>query len=287
MALVSAKEMLSDARARKYAVPMFDVNGYEMVRCLAETAERMKSPVMLACIVPEIEANALDYLTALMDVAARKTSVPVAIHLDHSDSFENCARCIKAGFNSVMIDASAMPFAENVRITKEVVDFAHARGVTVEAELGHVGDGICGGGSEGKSAAAALTDVSEVEKFVEATNVDALAVSIGTAHGTYVSAPTLDIPRLAAINAVSRACLVLHGGSGTPEDQLKAAVANGISKVNVYTDLVKAYNSEMKKEYERMKYVGTWQMIIAKKPIEAMGKKAAEYMEMFGSANKA
>jgi len=280
--------MLSDARARKYAVPMFDINGYEMVRHLAETAERMKSPVMLACIIPEIEGNALDYLYALMATAARKVSVPVAIHLDHSDSFENCARCIKAGFNSVMIDASARPFAENVKITREVVDYAHARGIDVEAELGHVGDGICGGSSETKnSAAAALTDVSEVEKFVELTNVDSLAVSIGTAHGTYVSAPVLDIPRLAKINAVSRACLVLHGGSGTPEDQLKAAVANGISKVNVYTDLVKAYNTEMKKEYERMTYVGTWQMVLAKRPIAAMCKKASEYMELFGSANKA
>lgn len=293
MALVKAQEILSDARKNKYAVPMFDVSNYEYVRYLAEIADDLKSPVLLAGIPPDIKGVALEYLYALMKIAAERVKVPVAIHLDHSGSFEDCKRCIDIGFNSVMIDKSASSFDENVAQTKEVVEYAKKFDVCVEAELGHVPDAIPGHGEaamqghEHKDVKDTLTKVEDVEKFVALTGVDALAVAIGTAHGTYISAPELDIERLKQINAISKATLVLHGGSGTPESELKAAIANGISKINIYTDLVTAYNKEMKANYAVMTNMGTWPLINQKKPIEAMQAKAAEYINMFGSANRA
>ncbi len=293
MALVKAQEILSDARINKYAVPMFDVSNYEYVRYIAEIADDLKSPVLLATIPPDIKGVAAEYLYALMKVAAERVSVPVAIHLDHSTSFEECKRCIDIGYNSVMIDKSAASFEENVSHTKQVVEYAKKFNVCVEAELGHVPDAIPGTGEAAmqgikpKDVKDTLTKVEDVENFVSQTGVDSLAVAIGTAHGMYISAPTLDIERLKQINAISKANLVLHGGSGTPESEIKAAIENGISKINIYTDLVKEYNKQMKINYAGMTNMGTWPVINQVKPIEAMQAKAAEYIKMFGSANRA
>jgi len=247
----------------------------------------------LATIPPDIKGVAAEYLYALMKVAAERVSVPVAIHLDHSTSFEECKRCIDIGYNSVMIDKSAASFEENVSHTKQVVEYAKKFNVCVEAELGHVPDAIPGTGEAAmqgikpKDVKDTLTKVEDVENFVSQTGVDSLAVAIGTAHGMYISAPTLDIERLKQINAISKANLVLHGGSGTPESEIKAAIENGISKINIYTDLVKEYNKQMKINYAGMTNMGTWPVINQVKPIEAMQAKAAEYIKMFGSANRA
>lgn len=293
MALVKAQEILADARRNKYAVPMFDVSNYEMIRYLAETADDLKSPVMLAAITPDIKGAGLEYLAPLMQISARRVKVPVAIHLDHSATFEECVRCIEHGFNSVMIDKSSSPIEDNIAETRRVVEYAGKFGVCVEAELGHVPDAIPGTGESAMNPSKisdtkdTLTRVSDVERFVEETGVDALAVAIGTAHGTYISAPKLDIARLSQINAVSKAALVLHGGSGTPEDELKAAIAAGISKINVYTDLVTAYNVRMRENYMGMTNMGTWPVINSSKPIEAMCEKAAAYIKLFGSAGRA
>jgi ketose-bisphosphate aldolase len=143
-------------------------------------------------------------------------------------------QAVDAGFSSVMVDGSQLPFAENVRLTKAAVQLAHARGVSVEGELGHVGGINLAASQCGESI---LTETDEATRFVEETGVDALAVSIGTAHGVYQSLPNLDIDRLAKLNAVSSVPLVLHGGSGTPDNQIRAAVQNGICKLNVYADL--------------------------------------------------
>lgn len=293
MPLTTAKPILDAARAGHYAVPMFDVCNYEMIRGVMEAAEEARSPVMLAALKPDLEGRGLDYYVAMARVAAGAATVPVAIHLDHAGSFEECRRVIEAGFTSVMIDCSMKSFAENAEATQQVCEYAHKFGVTVEAELGHVPDAIAGHGESAAQGHAhveigtTLTQPGEVARFVEMTGVDALAISIGTAHGAYVSAPVLDIARLREINAISKACLVLHGGSGTPEDQIRDAVANGITKINVFTDLLVALFTELRTGLNTSTNMGTWPHIVYRKPVRAMQLAAIEKIRVFGSAGKA
>ena len=254
MALVSSKEILQCAQAGRYAVGMFDVSNYEMIRGVIEAAEAQRSPLLLGALQPDLQGRGMDYYMAMARIAAETASVPVSIHLDHAVSFEECRRAIEAGFTSVMIDASTQPFEENVRIVREVCDYAHRHNVTVEAELGYVPDAIVGFG-EGAAAGHAhrdpkdcLTQPEEVTRFVQLTGVDALAIAIGTAHGIYVSPPVLEIELLKRIRAATDVLLVLHGGSSTPENQLRPAIANGITKVNVYTDLVVAMFTKLRDE---------------------------------------
>jgi fructose-bisphosphate aldolase class II len=162
------------------------------------------------------------------------------LHLDHAEDFAVIKRAIEHGFTSVMFDGSHLPLTENIRVTREVSIYAHARGVAVEAELGFVAGNDMDGNDQGSGR---LTDPKEVEEFVAKTEVDALAVSIGTAHGVYRSRPVLDLGRLAEIMAVTAVPLVLHGGSGTPEDQLGQAIEGGITKLNIYADMRLAMNS--------------------------------------------
>jgi fructose-bisphosphate aldolase class II len=231
--LVNAKEVLSDARANQYAVPAFDCVE-EMVRTMLETAEDCRAPVFLMCLLPDLVGNGWAYLPGLIRIAASHHRVPVVLHLDHAMELESIKRAVDAGFTSVMIDGSKLPFEENVRFTRAAVDIAHPRGVSVEAELGHVGGSDLEGGTYGENV---LTDPDEVTRFVEQTGVDSLAVSIGTSHGVYKSLPTLSIGRLKQLNRVSPVPLVLHGGSGTPDDQVQEAVRNGICKINIYADI--------------------------------------------------
>lgn len=291
--LVSTKEMLTAAREGHYAVPMFDVCNYEMIRTVVETAEAQRSPVMLGALEVDIKGGGLDYFIAMAKVAAASVSVPVAIHLDHATTFEQCKRVIDAGFNSVMIDASTASFDDNVAKTKAVVAYAHARNVTVEAELGHVPDAVAGTGEAAHQGAKhveikdSLTQPGDVVRFVELTGVDALAIAIGTAHGSYISAPELEIGLLKEINEVSPACLVLHGGSGTPEDQVKEAIANGITKINVFTDLLIAYNTKLRDTLAVSDNMGKWPVFVNEEPLKMMKEAIISKMVAFGSAGKA
>ncbi len=293
MPLISTKEMLQDARNRRYAVPMFDVCNYETIRGVVDAAEEMRSPVMLGGLKPDLEGVGLDYFIAMAKVATKNAKVPVSIHLDHASSFAECKRVIDAGFNSVMLDASMCSFDENVAKVKEVVNYAHSRGVTVEAELGHVPDAIAGIGEiaqqnlENKDPKECLTQPEEVAKFIELTNVDALAIAIGTAHGSYISAPELEIKLLKEINEISQACLVLHGGSGTPEEQIKAAITNGITKVNVFTDILVAMFSELKQGLITSDNMGKWPVFVYEKPIISLKEVVKQKIIMFNSNNKA
>jgi fructose-bisphosphate aldolase class II len=204
-----------------------------MVRTILETAEACQAPVIMMCLVPDLEGNGMVYLPQLIRIAAEHHPIPVALHLDHAVHLDQVKAAIDNGFTSVMIDGSRLPFEENVRVTKEAVDIAHPHGVSVEAELGHVGGMDLEATECGESV---LTEPDEVTRFVEATGVDALAVSIGTSHGVYQSLPNLSIGTLKQLNAASRVPLVLHGGSGTPEDQIQESVRNGICKLNIYAD---------------------------------------------------
>lgn len=231
--LVSAKEVLADARAKKYAVPAFDSVEDVWVRAILETAEGMRAPVFLMCLEPDVAGNGWVYFSSLVKAAAAHHSVPVVLHLDHTTDLAIIQKAVDLGFTSVMIDGSSLPFEKNVELTRAAVKIARPRGVSVEAELGKVG------GMDLDATASTeniLTEADEVAKFVEQTGVDSLAVSIGTSHGVYRSLPTLNIERLKQLNAASAVPLVLHGGSGTPLDQLQESIRNGIAKINIYAD---------------------------------------------------
>jgi len=225
--------MLGHARRNRYAVPAFDCVEDVMVRAILETAETLRAPVILMCLPMDLSGNGMIYIPRLVRAVADHHPIPVALHLDHATNLDLVKSAIDHGFTSVMVDGSNLPFADNVALTRAAVDLAHPRGVSVEGELGHVGGMDLDETQCGESVA---TEPSEVVRFIEETDVDALAVSIGTAHGVYRSLPNLAIDRLRELNAASAVPLVLHGGSGTPDDQIRAAVAHGICKLNIFAD---------------------------------------------------
>ena len=287
MALVNMKEMLHAASRGGYAVGMFDVSDLEMVRAVAEEAEALRSPVILGALGPDLEGSRLDYWFSLAKLAAEKSSVPVCIHLDHANTPDQVKRAVDIGFSSVMLDASASPFEENVRRSREIVESVGNLNISVEAELGHVGSGWVGSEEGDESGPDMLTEPDKVAEFVERTGVDALAVSIGTAHGVYIKAPKLDIERLDRIVEASDVPLVLHGGSGTPEDQMSAAISHGICKVNIYSELLTAWNQSMLEELRQLPHMAAWQSRLRKKPDAAMREVIRKKIRFFGSAGKA
>ncbi len=285
--LVNLREMLAHASANKYAVGMFDVSDLEMIRAVVQEAETLKSPVILGALAPDLQGDRLEYWFVLASLAARKASVPVCIHLDHANTLDEVMRAADIGFSSVMLDASASPFEENIRRSGEVVQALSGRNITVEAELGHVGNGWVGSGEGSESGPDMLTEPEKVAEFVERTKVDALAVSIGTAHGVYIKAPQLDIGRLQKITGASHIPLVLHGGSGTPEDQLREAIANGICKINIYSEMLTAWNTAMLDELQKLPHMAAWPGVLRKNPDAAMRAVIREKIALFGSNNRA
>lgn len=238
---VNTKKMLQDARAGHYCVLGVDCWGLDTARLIVDraVAKRMPVIVLVNLKVPPTDLREMEMVTMVVKDLAARTDVPIAVQLDHGASFEEAAMAIHAGFSAVMLDASALPFDENVAAVKEVVRMAHACGVTVEAELGHVGKGA----DWAEEDESFLTEVDEAAEYVRQTGVDSLAVSIGTIHGQYSGTPHLDYERLAKIAAATDIPLVLHGGSGTGLPALRKAVDLGISKLNVMTDVLLAYNS--------------------------------------------
>ncbi len=231
--LVSLTDVLTDARANHYAVPGFECCEDVMVRTILETCEEHGAPVILQCLEMDLRGNGWVYISGLVKAVADHHRIPIVLHLDHATALDEIRRAVDVGFSSVMIDGSRLPFEDNAALTKAAVDIAHPRGVDVEGELGHVGGMDL---EDTQHVESVLTEADEVERFVAETGVDALAVSIGTGHGVYRALPVLNIERLKELNAVSPVPLVIHGGSGTPDAQIREAVLNGISKVNVFAD---------------------------------------------------
>lgn len=255
MKFVPMKELLLLARKKGIAYGAFEFWSVETARAAIEAGSELGLPVILQCGQTEIDMMGGFQATAdTVKIAAANTKVPIALHLDHSLSYEACNAAIEAGFSSVMIDMSARPFKENIKETLRVVERAHPAGVTVEAELGRLV------GEEGailvKGPEAAQTDPDEAKRFVVETGVDCLAVSIGTQHGQYRFKPNLNIERLKKIETEVSVPLVLHGGSGTPMNQVQEAIRNGINKVNICTDIVVAMGEQYTKtqEVEGFKY---------------------------------
>ncbi|NLS94684.1 MAG: class II fructose-bisphosphate aldolase [Planctomycetaceae bacterium] len=231
--LTTLQQILADARERAYAVPAFDCVEDVMVRTVLETAEELRAPVIIMCLAPRPDSHDMAYLAGLVRGVADAHPIPVGLHLDHTSDLDLVKKAIDHGFTSVMVDGSTRPFEKNVALTRAAVELAHPHGVGVEAELGHVGGMDL---AETECGQSVLTLPEEVVRFVAETEVDALAVSIGTAHGVYRSLPTLSIDRLKELHAVSTVPLVLHGGSGTPDDQIQESVRNGICKINIFAD---------------------------------------------------
>ncbi|MBC8588912.1 class II fructose-bisphosphate aldolase [Paratissierella segnis] len=233
--LVNSKEMLLDANSRDYAIPSPDFINLNMVRSYIEVAEKLDRPSIIAFSEGMQNFLSLEEAYLIGSYYAEKAKIPVALHIDHGKSIDFIKKAIDQGFTSVMIDASTDSFEENVRKTKEIVEYAHPRNVTVEAEIGHVGAGENYENEKVKSSK--YTGVNELVKFVNLTNIDSVAVSIGTAHGFYNGTPKINFERLVELKSAVSIPLVLHGGSSTGDENLKKCAELGISKINIFTDL--------------------------------------------------
>lgn len=278
---VSSIEMIKKAQVEKYAVPAFNAENLEMVQAIIRAAEKTNSPVIIQTTPPTVEYLSPDEAYAMVYAMAKNAGVPVALHLDHCTDFDNVMKAIRAGYSSVMFDGSKLSFEENIAVTKKVVDVAKPMGITVEAELGKVG----GKEDNVESSEVLYTDPDEAKEFVEKTGVDILAVAIGTAHGFYKGEPKLDFERIDNIAKKVSVPLVLHGGSGVPEESVKRTIALGMSKVNFATELRAAATEGVRESLkdesiiDPKKYMG--------KAREKVFDLCIEKIKMCGSENKA
>lgn len=282
--LVTGREILQDAHKNNYAVGAFNVNNMEIVQAIIEAAEETNSPVILQASQGGLKYAGVEYIAELGKLAARNAKVPVALHLDHGTDFDQVMLCIRHGFTSVMIDGSRFELDGNIAITKKVIEVAHAVGVSVEAELGKIG------GTEDhitvEEKDATFTDPKEAKRFVDETNVDSLAIAVGTAHGLYKGEPKLDYDRIKTIKELLDIPLVLHGSSGVPEESIKKAVSLGINKINIDTDLRVAFSNAIKDFIkENPDNIDPRKILGPAK--EAMKEAVAEKMRLFGSAGRA
>lgn len=239
MSLVPVAELLLKAQKEHYAVGAFNCNNMEIVQAIVAAAEAEQAPVIIQASQGAIKYAGIEYITTMTRLAAEKTEVPVALHLDHGTSFGQVMQCVRNGFTSVMIDGSKLPLAENISLTNKVIEVARPLGVSVEAELGKIGgteDDITVHERE-----ALFTDPDEARQFVEATGVDSLAIAIGTAHGQYKGTPKLDFDRLRQIASLISTPIVLHGSSGVPDDAIQEAISLGVCKVNIDTNIREAF----------------------------------------------
>ena len=243
MSLVTMNEMLPQARKEKRAVGAFNVANYETALAVMKAAEAERSPVIIQVYDRLFQSEKASDIAGTLIRLARRADQPIALHLDHGSSLEHVADAIRAGYSSVMFDGSRLAFAENAAQTRLAAVFAHGAGCSVEGEIGHVAQGD----------ETSLTTVEEAVAFAESTRVDALAVSIGTAHGYYKAEPKLDLDRCQAIaEALPDVPLVLHGGSGTPLAAVRESIRRGIAKINIATEYMDTYLKSSRAELEKL-----------------------------------
>lgn len=283
MYLVSNREMLQKAQREGYAVPAFNVHNLETVQVVAETAAEMSSPVIMAGTPGTFSYAGTDYLVGICQAAARRYNLPLALHLDHHEEMDDIESKVHQGIRSVMIDGSHLPFRQNIDLVLQVVKLCHRYGASVEAELGRLGgqedDLIVDSGDS------FFTDPLAAREFVDATGIDSLAVAIGSAHGLYQGEPKLDFARLEKIRNQVDIPLVLHGASGIPEAMITRAIALGVCKVNVATELkiafadaVKGYFHQQPEANDPRKYITPGKL--------AMKAVVADKIRICGSAGK-
>ena len=280
--LVNMNDILLPAKEGKYGVGFFNAVNVEMARAIIETAEELKAPVMIGTAEVLLPAMELDLVASYLIPMAKKATVPVCVHYDHGLTFERCMQAVKLGFTSVMYDCSTAPYEENITKVAEMVKICHAMGVTVEAELGHVGDNA--GSGKLTNPEDYFTDPDTAVDYVKRTGVDSLAVAVGNAHGDYAFPPKLDFDRIQIISGKTNLPLVLHGGSGLADADFKNAVRLGVSKINIFTDIDKAGKAGV----EAGIAAGERTMMgLIPYEIKAMKEVVAEKIKLFGSEGRA
>lgn len=280
--LVNTKEMLEKARIGKYAVPHFNINNLEWTRFILEECNKNNSPVILGVSEGACKyMGGFNVISAMVNelVKSLDIKVPVALHLDHGSSIESCINAIDNGFTSVMIDASKYELEENIRITKEVVEYAKKYNVTVEAEVGHIG-----GTEDDISSELAYAKVEDAVKLYKETNIDSIAPALGSVHGLYKGEPKLDFEKMKEIAELTSIPLVLHGGTGIDDEKIKKAIESGICKLNINTELQIEWTNAVKEyinstdEYDPRKIIKSGESAI-KKAIE-------NKIKLLGSLNR-
>ena len=276
--LVNFNEMLAKAKKKKYAVPHLNINNLEWTKYILEECQELNIPVILG--VSEGAAKYMggfETIVGMVKGLAKDKTIPVCLHLDHGQSFDSCKAAIDAGFTSVMIDASRLELEENIKTTKEVVDYAHERGVSVEAEVGHIG-----GTEDTITSTETNATLDECKAIYEGTGIDALAPALGSVHGLYKGEPNLDFERMQLVNNELPIPLVLHGGSGIPDDKIRKAIECGTSKINVNTELqiawtgaVREFLNKDSESYDPRKVIGSGE--------KAIKEKVAEKVKLFGT----
>ena len=284
--LVNMNEVLRPAKKGHYAVGLFNAVNLELARGIINAAECTRSPVIMGTAEVLLPYGPLEEVSYYLIPMAKKANVPVVVHLDHGLTYDTCVKALKLGFSSVMYDCSTDTYEENVRKVKELADLAHSYGATIEGELGHVGDydGSAEGSDHLADPSAFFTDPALAKDFVDKPRVDALAIAVGNAHGAYKLPPKLDFERIRSIAKTVDVPLVLHGGSGLTDNDFRQAIKDGISKVNIFTDInVAAVEAEFKKFSTMDK--GIIDLIPA--AVEAVKLATMEKMKLFSSDGKA
>ena len=285
MSIVTSQEMFAKAYADGYAIGAFNVNNMEIIQGITEAAKECNAPVILQVSSGARKYANRTYLVKLVEAAVIETGLPICLHLDHGDSFELCKACVDDGFSSVMIDASKLPYEENIAITQKVCEVAHLANVSVESELGTIG--TTGNSIEGGTTGIIYTDPDQAKDFVEKTGIDTLAVAIGTAHGIYPSdmKPELRLDILQILKDTLDIPLVLHGGSSNKDEEIAKAVKIGISKINISSDIKVAFYDKCREvlnahpEYREP-------LEIYPEPIKACREVIAHKVNLFDSADK-
>ncbi len=279
--LVNMNDILLPAKAGHYGVGFFNAVNVEMAIAIIETAEELKAPVMVGTAEILLPTMELERVAEYLIPMAEKATVPVCIHYDHGLTFERCIQALNLGFSSIMYDCSTDSYEENIRKVAEMVKICHAKNVTVEGELGHVGDNFGSGKLENPSDY--FTDADTALEFVTRTGVDSLAVAVGNAHGDYAFPPKLDFDRIELISKKTNLPLVLHGGSGLSDDDFHKAVKLGVSKVNIFTDIDKAGKRGIE---EGLADGAKTMMELIPYEIQAMKEVVANKIQLFGSAGR-
>jgi ketose-bisphosphate aldolase len=284
MALVTTKEMILDAQRRHYAVPAINTQGgnYDIIRAICFAADKLRSPVILAHYTATGKYSGDEWFVEVSKYLAKQVSVPVAIHLDHGDSFATCVRCLKYGFTSIMLDCSMESIADNIRHTNEVIKVCHAFGVPVEAEVGQlVRLDAAGTAAEHQN----IAKVEEVRDFLAGCQPDMLAVGIGNAHGFYQGTPEIRLDLLEQVRKITDIPLVLHGCTGMPDETVKEAIRLGVAKINFGTLVRHKYVEYLKEAIDHLDHQGhSWKLSqYAEEKLEGI---VADIIELSGSAQR-
>ena len=277
--LVNLNDVLVKAKKEGYAVGLFNTTDTDMLDAAISAAEEMNSPIIIGTAEILLPYGELDLIAPSIVAKAKASKVPVVVHYDHGLTIERCKQALELGFSSIMFDGSSNDYKTNVQQTREMVEYAHKFGASVEGEIGHVGNAT----TDDNLASNRYTTVKEAKDFYEATKVDALAIAIGTAHGAYKFKPVLNIQRLKEIRDNIDVPLVLHGGSGLSDDDFKNTINNGIVKINIFTDLCVAGTNAMKEANSlRLDYLKTRNL-----KVEYIKQTIIKKIKLFGSQNKA